>query len=276
MIGRWPNSRPGAMHAGNSIVAGFRCYSEIGPQRAEHYRYQVLTPRRPAALRLWARSRCGAVPDGIAIFRERRLPESIAGSHCKHPASRLLSMAAKKRVILAGGKGPLVWLRNGLEARDAERWEPCRLPCGNFCWPTATARSVARPAGSIVIIFEVASVSQEKSSFSFSVPELAVAPRAGVRMTLPGETEAGSAGMQPCRGITWWAHRDDERSAEASLLRSSRDHIGSVDPDALKIPARRAERLFNQDAPKSPLTATEHWRRGPTWSRQNGPIGRRR
>jgi len=28
-------------------------------------------------------------------------------------------------------------------------------------------------------------------------------------MTLPGETEAGSAGMQPCRGITWWAHRDD-------------------------------------------------------------------
>src|ERR1039457_3747910 len=28
-------------------------------------------------------------------------------------------------------------------------------------------------------------------------------------MTLPGETEAGSAGMQPCQGIAWWAHRDD-------------------------------------------------------------------
>src|SRR6266852_7927526 len=28
-------------------------------------------------------------------------------------------------------------------------------------------------------------------------------------MTLPGETEAGSAGMQPCRGIAWWAHRND-------------------------------------------------------------------
>jgi hypothetical protein len=94
-------------------------------------------------------------------------------------------------------------------------------------------------------------------------------------MTLPGETEAGSAGMHPCRGITWWAHRDDERSAEASLLRSSRKPIGSVDPYALKIPARRAERFFTQDAPKSPLTATEHWRRGPTWSRQNGPISRR-
>ncbi len=28
-------------------------------------------------------------------------------------------------------------------------------------------------------------------------------------MTLPSETEAGSAGMQPGRGITWRAHRDD-------------------------------------------------------------------
>jgi len=28
-------------------------------------------------------------------------------------------------------------------------------------------------------------------------------------MTLPGETEAGSAGMQPGRGIVWRAHRDD-------------------------------------------------------------------
>ena len=60
-------------------------------------------------------------------------------------------------------------------------------------------------------------------------------------MILPGETEAGSAGMQPCRGIAWWAHRDDDRSAEAALLRSSQNHIGSVDPYALKIPARRAE-----------------------------------
>jgi hypothetical protein len=28
-------------------------------------------------------------------------------------------------------------------------------------------------------------------------------------MTLLGETEAGSAGMQPCRGITEWALRTD-------------------------------------------------------------------
>jgi hypothetical protein len=28
-------------------------------------------------------------------------------------------------------------------------------------------------------------------------------------MILPGKTEAGSAGMQPCRGTARWAHRDD-------------------------------------------------------------------
>src|SRR6266581_2601178 len=55
-----------------------------------------------------------------------------------------------------------------------------------------------------------------------------------VTMTVPGETEAGSAGKQPCRGIPWWAHRDDDRSAAASLPRFKK-HIGSVDPNALKI-----------------------------------------
>jgi hypothetical protein len=37
----------------------------------------------------------------------------------------------------------------------------------------------------------------------------------------PGETEAGSAGTQPCRGITRWAHRVDEMgSVEVRLKRS--------------------------------------------------------
>src|SRR5436190_3622791 len=35
-------------------------------------------------------------------------------------------------------------------------------------------------------------------------------------MRLPGETEAGSAGMQPCRGIAWWAHRNDVAGRESS------------------------------------------------------------
>jgi hypothetical protein len=29
-------------------------------------------------------------------------------------------------------------------------------------------------------------------------------------MILPGETEAGFAGTQPCRGLAWWAPRNDE------------------------------------------------------------------
>src|SRR5437016_8283942 len=75
-----------------------------------------------------------------------------------------------------------------------------------------------------------------------------------VTMTVPGETEAGSAGMQPCRGITWRAHRDDDRSAEVPLPRSSKNQIGSVDPDASKIPARRAECSLTENA-RSPFHA---------------------
>src|SRR5436190_16426297 len=67
-------------------------------------------------------------------------------------------------------------------------------------------------------------------------------------MALPGETEAGSAEMQPCRGIAWWAHRDDDRSAEILLPCSSQNHIASVDPNALKIPARRAESALTEYA----------------------------
>jgi hypothetical protein len=67
-------------------------------------------------------------------------------------------------------------------------------------------------------------------------------------MTLPGETEAGSAGRQPSRGITWWAHRDDDRSVELSSSALLKTYIGSVDPDALKIPARRAESTPTENA----------------------------
>ena len=58
-------------------------------------------------------------------------------------------------------------------------------------------------------------------------------------MILPGETEAGTAGTQPCRGISRWAQAD-ERGREDSFLRHPTS-IGSKDPYALKIPARRAE-----------------------------------
>ena len=64
--------------------------------------------------------------------------------------------------------------------------------------------------------------------------------RAGVTIDLPGETEAGSAWTQPSRGIAWRAHRDDAGERGSLLSRSYRIDIGSVDPNALKIPARRA------------------------------------
>ena len=68
-------------------------------------------------------------------------------------------------------------------------------------------------------------------------------------MILPGETEAGTAGTQPCRGIVRWAHRDDERGREARSWRPT--SVGSKDPHALKIPARRAEYSLteNVDSP---------------------------
>jgi hypothetical protein len=67
-------------------------------------------------------------------------------------------------------------------------------------------------------------------------------------MILPGETEAGSAGMQPCRGIAWRAHRDDDRKRGNQLPALRLPVIGSKDPDALKIPARRAEFTLTENA----------------------------
>ena len=91
-------------------------------------------------------------------------------------------------------------------------------------------------------------------------PPAAAAPpatssmRFSVTMALPGETEAGSAGTQPCRGIAWWAHRDDADERGSHLSRSPQNHIGSKDPHALKIPARRAEYSLTDNA-RTPFQA---------------------
>jgi hypothetical protein len=77
-------------------------------------------------------------------------------------------------------------------------------------------------------------------------------------MALPGETDAGNAGTQPCRGIAWWAHRDDAGGRGSRLSRSSQNQIGSVDPDALKIPARRAECSLTENAPSPFHAEPEH------------------
>ena len=73
-------------------------------------------------------------------------------------------------------------------------------------------------------------------------------------MTLPGATEAGSAGKQPCRGIVRRSHRDDATGAAEHGSAPFPSFIGSVDPDALKIPARRAAYSLTENAP-SPFPA---------------------
>ena len=73
-------------------------------------------------------------------------------------------------------------------------------------------------------------------------------------MALPGETEAGSAGKQPCRGIARRAHRDDDHGRGSHLPCPSQSPIGSIDPDALKIPARRAASTLTRSA-RSPVPA---------------------
>jgi hypothetical protein len=69
----------------------------------------------------------------------------------------------------------------------------------------------------------------------------------GLKLNRPGETEAGSAGKQPCRGITRWGHRDEEVGgasfAPHPFPTLPPDLIPAIDPQALKIPAPRAECL---------------------------------
>src|SRR5215472_5190253 len=74
-------------------------------------------------------------------------------------------------------------------------------------------------------------------------------------MTLPGKTEAGSAGMQPCRGIAWWAHRDDDsgRGSSPFALFPKTHRIGR--PKCLENPRPEgAECSLTESAP-SPFHA---------------------
>ena len=50
------------------------------------------------------------------------------------------------------------------------------------------------------------------------------------------------------------AHRDDDRKRGTRFPRSPQNHIGSKDPDALKIPARRAEFTLTENG-SSPFHA---------------------
>lgn len=47
---------------------------------------------------------------------------------------------------------------------------------------------------------------------------------------------------------SWMTHRDDERQREDHLPALTQIFIGSVGPDALKIPAQRAEYSLTESA----------------------------
>src|SRR5450759_455780 len=49
------------------------------------------------------------------------------------------------------------------------------------------------------------------------IPEMESAGCGSVTMILPGQTEAGTAGTQPCRGIAWRARRAEYSPTESAF-----------------------------------------------------------
>ena len=100
-----------------------------------------------------------------------------------------------------------------------------------------------------------------RSQAGGGAPAAAKAPAAGgdlkmrATMTLPGETEAGSAGMQPCRGIAWWAHRDDvlERGGSPFALFPKTHRIGR--PSCLENPRPEGAEYSLTENASSPFHA---------------------
>jgi hypothetical protein len=55
--------------------------------------------------------------------------------------------------------------------------------------------------------------------------------RGRATMILPGETEAGSAGTQPCRGIAWWSYRCLENPRpKGGILTNGERPLSRVEP----------------------------------------------
>ena len=74
-------------------------------------------------------------------------------------------------------------------------------------------------------------------------------------MNLPGETKAGNAAMQPMpRGKPGGLIETMNGAQRLPFCAPQEDHIGSEDPDALKIAARRAEYSLTENA-RSPFQA---------------------
>ena len=76
----------------------------------------------------------------------------------------------------------------------------------------------------------------------------------GVTMILPGKTEAGPAGMQPCRGIAWSAHRDDASQRDNQSFALPFPH--RIDrPQCLENPRPKDGMLTLMENARSPFHA---------------------
>ncbi len=161
-----------------------------------------------------------------------------------------LSVAAKKGTSLAGEKAPLVWLRNGL--RRSTRGVGFLCGC-----PAATARSVARSAGSVSHNLRSVGVSQGKSSFLF--------PSGGARLKTSQFASSGEDREPmwdgPLAPMAPWPPR---------ICSAKTPHrIGR--PICLENPRPKGGMLIHGTTPPSPLTATEHSRCGSHWPTEMVP-----
>ena len=82
-------------------------------------------------------------------------------------------------------------------------------------------------------------------------PEAETEGCGGAAMILPGETEAGNAWTELCRGTTWWADRDDERQRCNLLLALLLNPHRIGRPQCLENPRPKGGILTNGESPLS-------------------------
>ena len=93
-------------------------------------------------------------------------------------------------------------------------------------------------------------------------------------MILPGETEAGSAGTQPCRGISRWAHRADvlQRGTLTSRAASWQEQSSDDRPPCLENPRPAGAESTLTENVASPFHAEPGQLVGTTTAAQNVTV----
>src|SRR5258707_8820229 len=127
------------------------------------------------------------------------------------------------------------------------------------CWPEGKQRSTQRA---------IANWERPVNSANFVANRRRETMTNRATMIAPSETEAGSAGRQPCRGIAWRVgqNSDRQRGNRSSALPSGL--ISLIDPNALKIPAPERRNFYLTQKARTPFSAEpEHRNQGA----RNGP-----